>query len=67
MEIPIAWRGYRRRNWVAIVALILGLPVALLAALCLFWLTGVKSDLYLLGSACLWALIFGWSAIRLAR
>ncbi len=66
-SIPKSWHSYRRRNWAATATLIIGLPITFLIAIAVNALFGTQSGLLLLGSLLLWAVVWAWSAIRIAR
>jgi len=66
--IPQAWQSYRRRNWLAVVVLIGGLPgtfALVIAAMLLFHLP--QSDLALFLVVGLWCIALGWAAFRVVR
>jgi len=66
-RIPKSWHSYRKRNWAATATLVIGLPLTFLISIAIKGLLGIQSELLLLGSLLLWAVVWAWLAIRIAR
>ena len=64
---PAAWQGYRRRNRVAVLALVGGLPLAFAAAIAVKLVFGGGGEALLVSAVLLWCALWGWAAIRVAR
>lgn len=65
--VPCSWQGYRRRNRVAVLALVAGLPLAFAVAIGAKLVFGGGGEVVLLSAVLLWCVLWGWAAIRVAR
>ena len=64
---PLAWQGYRRRNWLAAGLLVGGLPAAFAVAIAASIAFEPASEFVLFAAVLSWCLAWGWAAFRVAR
>src|SRR4051794_26137158 len=66
-KVPKTWRQYRKRYIVAVSGLLVGLPLAFLAAFA--WALWVKAhtESVLVVIMVIWCILWGWSAVRVIR
>lgn len=65
--IPETWRGYRRRNRIAMLLLVVGFPLGVMLALVAKAWLGLANDWVFIGAVLVWCAAWGYAAIRVAR
>jgi predicted RNA-binding Zn-ribbon protein involved in translation (DUF1610 family) len=66
-HVPPEWVGYRHRNRVALVSVLVGLPVSVCLAFAGILLAGQSPEVAATVCLSVWVILSGWAALRIVR